>query len=54
MPLKDLTILILEQIGAVAMQNPRTPSSKRRAVFHLEINAFATRLYADDPNIFIV
>ena len=54
MPLEDLTIGILQQIGAVAMQHAGAPAGQAGAMLHPVIDTTATGLYADYANMGIV
>ena len=54
MTLKDLSIFVLQQIGAVAMQHTWTPPCQACAMLHLVIDAFATCLNANDLHILVI
>ena len=51
---EDLTIFVLEQLGAVAMQDARTTACQRRAVLHLFVHAFSTSFDADNIDRWII
>ena len=53
-PFEDLPIQILQQIGPVAVQHPRTPPGQTGAMLHPVIDTLAARLDPDDVHRRIV
>jgi hypothetical protein len=48
MPFEDLAILVLQQVGAVAMQHAGPTAGQAGAMLHLFVHALATGLDPDD------
>ena len=52
-PFEDLTIVVLQQVGAVAMQHAGATASQGRTMLHLVVDAFAACLNPDDIDLFV-
>src|SRR6056297_1053890 len=53
-PFEDLTIVILQKIGAVAMKNAGAATSERGAMLHLLVDAFTAGLNPDDVDLLVI
>ena len=53
-PFEDLPVIILQQVGAVAVQHAGAPPGQRGAMLHLVVHALAARFDADDVHVLVV